>query len=62
MDQRIAFLEAENAVLRTRLESLGTEPGNVVVLDDGRVHQDAGSISITTPLKTRLPIESDSMT
>ena len=42
MDQRIAFLEAENAALRARLESLGTDPGNVVILDDERVLQDAG--------------------
>ena len=54
MDQRIAFLEAENAALRTRLESLGTDPGNVVVLDDERVLQDAGIYQYHHPLENAL--------
>jgi len=41
-DQRIALLKAENAALRSRLESLGTDPDNVIVLDDERVLQDVG--------------------
>lgn len=54
MDQRIAFLEAENTVLRTRLESLGTDPGNVVILDDERVLQDAGIYRYHHPLENAL--------
>lgn len=41
-DQRIALLETENSALRARLEALGTDSGNVVVLDDERVLQDVG--------------------
>ncbi len=51
MDQRIAFLEAENTALRTRLESLGTDPANVIILDDERVLQDAGIYRYHHPLE-----------
>lgn len=51
MDQRIAFLEAENAILRARLESLGTDSGNAVVLDDERVLQDVGIYRYHHPLE-----------
>lgn len=54
MDQRIAFLEAENAALRARLESLGTDPGNAVVLDDERVLQDVGIYRYHHPLENAL--------
>ena len=54
MDQRIAFLEAENAALRARLESLGTDPGNVVILDDERVLQDVGIYRYHHPLENAL--------
>lgn len=54
MDQRLAFLEAENTALRTRLESLGTDPGNVVILDDERVLQDAGIYRYHHPLENAL--------
>ena len=54
MDQRVAFLEAENTALRTRLESLGTDPGNVVILDDERVLQDAGIYRYHHPLENAL--------
>jgi hypothetical protein len=62
VDQRIAFLEAENTALRARLASLGTDPGNAVVLDDERVLQDAGIYRYHHPLENALPIGSDSMT
>lgn len=51
MDQRIAFLEAENTALRARLASLGTDPDNFVVLDDERVLQDAGIYRYHHPLE-----------
>lgn len=54
MDQRIALLEAENAALRAHLESLGTDPGNVVVLDDERVLQDVGIYRYHHPLENAL--------
>lgn len=54
MDQRIAFLEAENAALRAHLESLGTDPGNAVVLDDERVLQDVGIYRYHHPLENAL--------
>jgi hypothetical protein len=54
MEQRIAFLEAENAALRARFESLGTEPGNVVDLDDERVLQDVGIYRYHHPLENAL--------
>ena len=54
VDQRIAFLEAENAALRERLGSLGTDPDEVVVLDDERVLQDAGVYQYHHPLENAL--------
>ena len=54
MDQRIALLEAENAALRSRLESFGTDPGNVVVLDDERILQDVGIYRYHHPLENAL--------
>ena len=54
MDERIAILEAENAALRARLESLGTDPSNVVVLDDDRVLQDVGIYRYHHPLENAL--------
>ena len=53
-DQRIALLEAENAALRARLESLGTDPDNVIVLDDERVLQDVGIYRYHHPLENAL--------
>lgn len=53
-DQRIALLEAENAALRARLESLGTNPDNVIVLDDDRVLQDVGIYRYHHPLENAL--------
>lgn len=54
MDQRIALLEVENAALRAHLESLGTNPSNVVVLDDERVLQDVGIYRYHHPLENAL--------
>lgn len=54
IDQRIALLEAENAALRAHLESLGADPGNVVVLDDERVLQDVGIYRYHHPLENAL--------
>lgn len=54
MDQRIALLEAENAALRAHLESFGTDPGHVVVLDDERVLQDVGIYRYHHPLENAL--------
>jgi len=54
VDQRVAFLQAENAALRARLESLGAEPGRVIVLDDERVLQDVGIYRYHHPLENAL--------
>jgi len=54
MDQRIALLEAENAALRARLESLGMDSGNVVELNDERVLQDVGIYRYHHPLENAL--------
>ncbi|MDZ4252531.1 MAG: DUF4041 domain-containing protein [Sulfuritalea sp.] len=54
MDKRITLLEAENSALRARLESLGTDPDNVVVLDDERVLQDVGIYRYHHPLENAL--------
>lgn len=54
LDQRITFLEAENATLRARIESLGADPRNVVVLDDDRVLQDVGIYRYHHPLENAL--------
>lgn len=51
MGQRIALLEAENSALRARLESIGTDPANVVLLDDERVLQDVGIYRYHHPLE-----------
>ncbi len=50
-DQRIALLEAENSALRARLESIGTDTANVVLLDDERVLQDVGIYRYHHPLE-----------
>lgn len=54
MDQRIALLEAENSALRARLDSFGTDPASVVVLDDERVLQDVGIYRYHHPLENAL--------
>lgn len=54
MDQRIALLEAENSALLARLESFGTDPASVVVLDDERVLQDVGIYRYHHPLENAL--------
>lgn len=51
MDQRIALLEAENSALRARLETIGTDPVNVVLLDDERVLQNVGIYRYHHPLE-----------
>jgi hypothetical protein len=53
-DQKIALLEAKNAALRARLESLGTDSGNVVELNDERVLQDVGIYRYHHPLENAL--------
>jgi len=59
-DQRLALLEAENAALRARLDAIGTDAKEVVLLDDERVLQDVGIYRYHHPLenavvfKTRL--------
>ena len=47
-------MEAENAALRARLESLTTDPGILVVLDDERVLQDVGIYRYHHPLENAL--------
>lgn len=54
IDERIALLEAENAVLRKRLEDLETDPRDVVVLDDERVLQNVGVYRYHHPLENAL--------
>ncbi len=54
MDQRIALLEAENSALRARLESFGTDPANVVVLDDERILQEVGIYRYHHPLENAI--------
>lgn len=53
-DQQIALLEAENAALRARLGSLGTDADKVIVLDDERVLQDVGIYRYHHPLENAL--------
>ena len=53
-DQKIALLEAENAALRARVESLGMGSGNVVELNDERVLQDVGIYRYHHPLENAL--------
>jgi len=47
-------LEAENAALRARVESLGMDSGNVVELNDERVLQDVGIYRYHHPLENAL--------
>ncbi|EIC06388.1 helicase A859L containing protein [Microbacterium laevaniformans OR221] len=47
---RIAYLEAENAALRAKLEAIGTD--EYVVLDDARVLQEVGIYRYHHPLET----------
>lgn len=54
VDQRIAILETENAALRTRLESLGTDADNIVTLDDERVLQNVGMYRYRHPLENAI--------
>jgi Domain of unknown function (DUF4041)/T5orf172 domain len=49
--QRIAFLEAENAALRARLEAAGTNANDVALLDDERVLQEVGIYRYHHPLE-----------
>lgn len=51
VDQRIAFLEAENAALRARLEVAGTDANDIVLLDDERVLQEVGIYRYHHPLE-----------
>lgn len=52
--QRIALLEAENAALRTRLDAIGTDVHEVVLLDDERVLQEVGIYRYHHPLENAL--------
>lgn len=54
VDQRLALVEAENAALRARLETLGANPDNVIILDDERVLQDVGIYRYHHPLENAL--------
>jgi hypothetical protein len=54
VDQRIDLLQAENAALRARLAMLGTDPANVIILDDERVLQDVGIYRYHHPLENAL--------
>ncbi len=54
VDQRIALLEIDNAALRARLESRGTAPDSIIVLDDERVLQDVGIYRYHHPLENAL--------
>lgn len=51
VEQRIALLEAENAALRARLETAGTDVSEVVLLDDERILQDVGIYRYHHPLE-----------
>lgn len=50
-DESIAMLRAENAALRSRLESGGNDADQVVILDDERVLQDVGIYRYHHPLE-----------
>lgn len=54
IDSRIALLEAENAALRARLDAIGTEASEAVILDDERVLQDVGIYRYHHPLENTL--------
>jgi hypothetical protein len=51
LNENVALLQAENAALRSRLEALGTDATQVVVLDDERVLQDVGVYRYHHPLE-----------
>jgi hypothetical protein len=51
---RLAFLEAENAALRARLESTGEDVDELVVLDDERVLQSVGIYRYHHPLENAI--------
>ena len=50
-DDRLRLLEAENAALRAQLQSLGSDAGAVVELNDQRVLQDVGIYRYHHPLE-----------
>ena len=50
-DQRLSYLEAENAALRAQLAELVASPGATVILDDERVLQEAGVYRYHHPLE-----------
>jgi hypothetical protein len=50
-EQRVALLEAENAALRARLEEIGSDARQVIVLDDERVLQEVGIYRYHHPLE-----------
>jgi len=54
IDQRIALLEAENSALRARVEAMGMEARDVVILDDELVLQDVGIYRYHHPLENAL--------
>lgn len=51
VDQRVAFLEAENAGLRARLEAANTDANEVALLNDERILQDVGIYRYHHPLE-----------
>jgi Domain of unknown function (DUF4041)/Meiotically up-regulated gene 113 len=54
LDQRVAFLESENAALRARLEAAGTDVNEAVLLDDEKILQDVGIYRYHHPLENAL--------
>jgi hypothetical protein len=54
MDHSLALLEAENAALRARLDAIGADANEVVVLDDERVLQDVGIYRYHHPLENAI--------
>lgn len=54
VDYQIALLEAENAALRARLEGIGTNAPEFVLLDDDRILQDVGIYRYHHPLENAL--------
>ncbi|MFO1400000.1 MAG: DUF4041 domain-containing protein [Steroidobacteraceae bacterium] len=50
-DQRLALLEVENAALRARLEELGSDAREAIVLNDERVLQNVGVYRYHHPLE-----------
>lgn len=49
--QRIAFLEAENAALRERLSSMGSDAAEIIQLDDEKILQEVGIYRYHHPLE-----------